>query len=62
MNVTRGVFGMSIPTYNADMVISQCITQSKDLKLIKAGQKIAVIHGTNEDSPDESNVMKILDA
>lgn len=62
MNVTRGVFGMKIPTYNADQVISQCITQSKEHKLIKSGQKIAVIHGTNEDSPDESNIMKILDA
>jgi len=62
MNVTRGVFGMKIPTYNADQVIAQCIAQSKELKLIKSGQKIAVIHGTNEDSPDESNVMKILDA
>jgi hypothetical protein len=62
MNVTRGVFGMKIPTYNADQVISQCIAQSKELKLIKTGQKIAVIHGTNEDSPDESNIMKILDA
>jgi len=32
------------------------------MKLCKTGSKIAVIHGTNEDTPDESNVMKILDA
>jgi hypothetical protein len=32
------------------------------MKLIKSGQKVAVIHGSNEDTPDESNIMKILDA
>lgn len=32
------------------------------MKLCKTGSKVAVIHGTNEDTPDESNVMKILDA
>jgi len=29
--------------------------------LAKPGSKIAVIHGTQEDTPDESNQMKILD-
>jgi hypothetical protein len=31
------------------------------MKLAKSGTKIAVIHGTKEDTPDESNQMKILD-
>jgi len=30
--------------------------------MVRAGEKIAVVHGTNEETPDESNVMKILDA
>jgi len=29
--------------------------------LCESGSKIAVIHGTNEETPDESNIMKILD-
>jgi len=37
MNVSRGVFGMSVPTYNADQVISQCITSAKEKKMVKAG-------------------------
>ena len=53
---------MTVPTYNADQVISQCITSAKEKKIVKAGQKIAVVHGTNEETPDESDVMKILDA
>jgi len=31
------------------------------MKLTKTGSKVAVIHGTNEETPDESNIMKILD-
>jgi len=31
------------------------------LKLCKAGAKIAVIHGSKEETPDESNIMKIID-
>ena len=31
------------------------------MKLCKTGLKVAVIHGTNEETPDESNIMKILD-
>lgn len=53
---------MTVPTYNADQVISQCISSAKERKIVKAGQKIAIVHGSNEDTPDESDVMKILDA
>ena len=53
---------MSVPTYNADQVISTCITSAKERKIVKAGQKIAILHGTNEETPDESDVMKIMDA
>jgi len=31
------------------------------MKLVKTGAKVAVIHGTNEETHDESNIMKILD-
>ena len=62
MNISRGVVGMTIPSYNAEQVIAQCITSAKERKIVKAGQKIMVVHGTNEDAPDESDVMKIVDA
>jgi len=53
---------MAVPTYNADQVISQCISSAKEKKIVKAGQKIAILHGSNEETPDESDIMKILDA
>lgn len=53
---------MTIPTYNADQVVGNVIQQAKDMGLVRAGEKIAIVHGTNEETPDESNVMKILDA
>lgn len=62
MNCSRGVIGMAVPTYNADQVISQCISSAKEKKIVKAGQKIAILHGSNEETPDESDIMKILDA
>ena len=30
------------------------------MNMVKGGAKVAVIHGTNEETPDESNIMKIL--
>ena len=42
-------------------MIEAMIQKAKEMKLVKPGQKVAVIHGTQEDTPDESNIMKILD-
>lgn len=53
---------MTVPTYNADQVIAGCISAAKEKKYVKVGQKIAIVHGTNEETPDESDIMKILDA
>ena len=62
MNSSRGIFGVPISSYNENEVVAQCINTAKDQKMVKAGQKIAMVFGTNEDAPDESNVMKIMDA
>ena len=62
MNASRGIFGVPISGYKENEVVAQCINTAKDLKMVKAGQKIAMVFGTNEETPDESNVMKILDA
>jgi len=61
MNCMRGVVGLKIPTFQGtDNVIQFVITEAKKMGLAKSGSKVAVIHGTNEETPDESNIMKIL--
>ena len=62
-NTSRGVIGHKVDNLNdVNLVIKKCIEDAKNMKLLKTGNKVAVIHGTNEDTPDESNIMKILDA
>ena len=62
MNTMRGVVGFKIPTFQGtENVIQFVCSEAKNMKLAKAGDKVAVIHGTNEETPDESNIMKILD-
>mmetsp|Transcript_31448 Transcript_31448/g.48103 ORF Transcript_31448/g.48103 Transcript_31448/m.48103 type:complete len:461 (-) Transcript_31448:36-1418(-) len=62
MGVMRGVIGLKIPTFQGtDNVIQFLISEAKSMKLCKSGDKTAIIHGTNEETPDESNIMKILD-
>jgi hypothetical protein len=34
---------------------------AKENHLVKTGGKIVCIHSTNEDTPDESNITKIVD-
>ena len=58
----RGVIGFKIPTFQGtENVIQFVVSEAKNMKLCKTGQKVAVIHGTNEETPDESNILKILD-
>jgi hypothetical protein len=37
------------------------IKEAKERNLIKSGNKVVCIHSANEESPDESNIMKIID-
>lgn len=61
MNYMRGVIGLKIPTFQGtDNVINFVIEEAKKMGLCNKGQ-VAVIHGTDEDSPDESNIFKILE-
>ena len=61
MNMMRGCIGFKIPTFQGtDNVIQFVIQEARNMGLCK-GTQVAVIHGTNEDSPDESNIFKILD-
>jgi pyruvate kinase len=62
MCAMRGVIGMKIPTFQgSDNVINFLIHEAKNMGLTKKGAKIAAIYGTNEETPDESNIMKILE-
>jgi pyruvate kinase len=62
LNVMRGCIGFKIPTFQGtESVIQLIISVAKKMNLTSAGSQVAVIHGTNEDTPDESNIFKILD-
>ena len=43
-----------------DAQVKFAIAEARKQKYCKSGNKVITIHGVNEDSPDESNVMKIL--
>lgn len=61
LNSTRGVFGNKIDDYkNQKDAIKSAVEAAKALGLVKAGGKIAVVLAENEETPDESNVMKVV--
>lgn len=61
LNCVRGCIGYKIPTFQGtDNVIQFVIQEATKAGLTKNTTQVAVIHGTNEDSPDESNIFKIL--
>lgn len=62
MNTVRGCIGFKIPTFQGtENVIQFVISEARKMGLTNGGNQVAVIHGTNEDTPDESNIFKILD-
>jgi len=62
LNASRGTLGFKIPTFQGtENVIQFVISEAKKMGLTSGGSQVAVIHGTNEDTPDESNIFKILD-
>ena len=62
LNCARGVIGFKIPSYQgADNLIGLAINAAKQFHLCKPGRKVICIHGTDEDTPDESSILKIID-
>jgi len=58
----RGVLGLKIPTFQGqDNIIQFLMQEAKNQKMAKVGAKIAVVHGSNEETVEESNILKILD-
>ena len=62
LNTSRGVIGYKIPSFQGtDNLLQLVIKTAKDMNLCKAGNKVVTIHGSQEESPEESNILKILD-
>lgn len=62
LNTSRGVIGYKIPSFQGtDNLLQLIIKTAKDMGLCKQGNKVVTIHGSNEETPDESNILKILD-
>ena len=43
-----------------DQEVKFAIAEARKMKYVKSGNKVITIHGVAEDTPDESNVMKIM--
>ena len=62
LNCARGVIGFKIPSYQGtDNLLALTVQQAKERNLCKPGRKVISIHGTDEETPDESSVLKIID-
>jgi len=62
LNCARGVIGFKIPSYQGtDNLLALTVQQAKEKNLCKPGRKVISIHGTDEETPDESSVLKIID-
>jgi len=62
LQTVRGITGLKIPTFvGVDNVLQLVIKEAKERGLCKSGHKVVCIHSNHEDTPDESNILKIID-
>jgi pyruvate kinase len=62
LNTTRGVLGYKIPSYQGQAEVIKVVTDAaKQQGLVKSGGKVICILSHNEETPDESNILKIVD-
>lgn len=62
LNTSRGVHGYKIPSFQGtDNLLQLVIKTAKDMGLCKAGNKVVTIHGQDEEKPEESSIIKILE-
>ncbi len=62
LNVSRGVIGFKIPSFQGtENLLKSCIVAAKDMHLCAKGNKVVCVHSTKEEEPGMSNLMKILD-
>lgn len=61
MNLSRGVVGHEISSFQGtENLIKATINAAKSLGLCDVGRTVIAIHGSNEESPEESNIMEVL--
>lgn len=61
MNLSRGAIGFKVPSFQGtESLIQLVIKAAKEMGICESGNKVITIHGTQEESPDESNVMEII--
>lgn len=62
LNLSRGVIAFKIPSYQGtDNLLALTVQQAKERGLCKPGRKVISLHGTDEETPDESSILKIID-
>jgi len=62
LNYTRGVIAFKVPSYQGtDNLLALTVQQAKERGLCKPGRKVISLHGTDEETPDESSILKIID-
>jgi pyruvate kinase len=62
LKICRGVISLQVPSFQGtEHVIRSAIEHAKELGLVKAGDRVVVVHGVQEDVSGHSNLMKILD-
>ena len=62
MNLLRGVVGYKMPEYeDQDNIAFAVLKSAKSMGLCEVGQKVIVIQSSNEEQPDETNVLNVLD-
>lgn len=62
MNLSRGCIGFLIGSFlGTENLIKSIIKAAKTMGIAETGHKVIAIHGSNEESPEESNIMEVLD-
>ena len=61
LQMTRGIIGLVIGSFQgSDNIIKNVIQTAKEQGLCESGNKIIALHSTNEENPDQSDIMEIL--
>ena len=62
MNTCRGIWGYKIPSYNGQAdIVKSVINVAKERGFVHPGSKVITILSKNEETPDESNILNIVD-
>ena len=63
LSICRGVMCLKVPSFQgADLIIKYAIKAALKQNCCKEGEPVIVIHGQNEEHPDQENILKIMTA